>query len=444
MTAAYALGLVQGFPGSGCSDGNIGQCWSDIENLYGDIGKWGESQAGATVAGAVGNMAGSAWDAICHSFADAFASVLKWFGGAFVSMPDPDLGSIHGVYAISLTLGMMVATLLLILQAGSVLWTRSGAPLAQALTGLPKAAAAALLTLTIASQMMAASDYLAAWIVSQSGTSMNAFGQRLTVVLALSRADGPETPAVLLLIFGLLGIVIVLVLWFELILRNAVFCVLVATAPISAAGQIGSSTQEWWRKLVKAGVQLALLKPVIALVFVIGFDMVGTASGITGLISGMCVLFMAVFAWPTVARFFTFTGAAMAGSMGVGAIVGAVANRSASGGPGVDPSAFGQFSERQAMSANGARGGAASAAIKAAAGPAGVAAAAIQGLHKTINTVSSRMEQQAGHAGMDGANPTAYPGGYPSYGSIQFPKTSSDKASRTAASDSASAPSGKA
>jgi len=450
-----ALGLAQTGASTGCLDGNLGQCLKDVLQLPGTAP--GTTAPIATVSSAVGgavsDVASSAWDSVCRSFADAFTSVLQWFGGVFVSMPDPDLGSIHGVYAISLTLGMIVAMVLLLIQAGSVVWTRSAAPLVQALTGLPKAALAAVFTLAVAAQIMAASDGLAQWIVTASGTSMNAFTQRLTTLLALSAITGPEDaeiPSVLLLIFGLLGIIIVLVLWFELVLRNAVFCILVATAPISAAGQIGASTQEWWRKLVKAGVQLALLKPVIALVFVIGFDMAGSASGITGLISGMAVLFMAVFAWPAVARFFTFAGVAMGGAMGVGALVGAVANRSAGGGPGIDPAAFGQFSERQAMAANAARGGgaaasgsagdgaagaagggaaasAAKAAAGAAAGPAGIAVAALQTLHKTINAVASRMEQQAGNAGLDGANPTAYPGGYPSYGPVRMPKFGSNQ-----------------
>ena len=454
---ATTIGLIHAGPGSGCGDGNIGQCWNDIENLYGNIGNWGESQAGSAVSGAVGSVASSAWDAICHSFADAFTTVLQWFAKAFVSMPDPDLTSIHGVYAISLTLGMIVAMGLLTMQAGAVLWTRSGAPLVQALAGLPKAALAALLTLGVAAQLMAASDSLASWIVAQSGTSMNAFGQRLTTLLALSAVTGYEIPSVLLLIFGLLGIVVVLVLWFELILRNAVFCVLVATAPISAAGQIGASTQDWWRRLVKAGVQLAALKPVVALVFVIGFDMAGTSNGITGLISGMCVLFMAVFAWPAVARFFTFTSTAVGGAMGVGAVVGAVANRGSGGGAGIDPAGFGQFSEREAMSANAARGGgakqaggaaagkAAAALGSVAAGPVGVAATALQALHKTVNTVASRMEQQASHAGLGGANPTAYPGGYPTYGPVQLRRPGAQQSSTSSgASGSGPTTTGKA
>ncbi|MEY9911843.1 hypothetical protein ABIA35_008100 [Catenulispora sp. MAP12-49] len=413
--------------GTGCLDGNLGTCFADVTGLPGKAAGAVASGAESAVSGAVGDVASSAWDSICHSFADAFTSVLKWFGGVFTSMPDPDLGSIHGVYAISLTLGMVVAMFLLVLQAGSVVWTRSGAPLAQALTGLPKAALASLLTLAVSGQIMAASDDVAKWIVSSSGSSLDGFSQRLTVLLALSAPSGPAIPSVLLLLFGLTGIGVVLVLWSELVLRNAVFCVLVATAPIAAAGQIGSSTTEWWRKLVKAGVQLAMVKPVIALVFVIGFDTAGNATGITGVISGMAVLFMAVFAWPAIGRFFTFTSVSMGGAIGAGALVGAVANRTASGGPGPDPAAFGQFSERQAMSANAGRGAGAgaggTAGIGAAsAGPAGVAVAALQALHKTINAVGSRMEQQAGHAGLEGANPSAYPAGYPMYGSVRMPR----------------------
>jgi len=421
--------------GSGCLDGDIGKCLSDVAALPSKAA----SELASGAESVVGDVASSAWDSICHSFADAFTSVLKWFGGVFASMPDPDIGSIHGVYAISLTLGMIVAVVLLMVQAGSVVWTRSGAPLAQALTGLPKAVLASLLTLAVSSQVMAASDDLANWIVSSSGSSMTGFTDRLTTMLALSTPTGPAIPSVLLLLFGLIGIGVVLTLWLELVLRNAVFCVMVAVAPISAAGQIGSTTTEWWRKLAKGGAQLAMVKPVIALVFAIGIDTTGNATGITGLISGMAVLFMAVFAWPAVGRLFTFTSVTMGGAMGAGAIVGAVANRTAAGGPGIDPAAFGQFSERQTMSANAARGagagGGATGALSSAAAPAGVAVAGLQMLHKTINAVASRMEQQAGHAGLQGSSPTAYPAGYPTYGAVRIPRLAISS-NRTAAAGS--------
>ena len=49
--------------------------------------------------------------------------------------------------------------------------------------------------------------------------------------------------ATLILIFAVVGILLTIVLWFELLLRNAAIAVLVATSPIAAAGQASRSTQ---------------------------------------------------------------------------------------------------------------------------------------------------------------------------------------------------------
>jgi hypothetical protein len=167
---------------------------------------------------------------------------------------------------------------------------------------------------------------------------------------------GTGVSGVLLLLFSLLGIVLLAVLWFELLLRNAALAIVVATAPIAAAGQIGQSTNEWWTKLVKTGINLVMLKPVIVLVFAIGFSMTGNADGIGGALSGLLVLFLAVFAWPTIGRFFTFASVQMGGAMGVGALAGAAAGHGAAGG-GVDPGSFAAHSQAQTMAAAAQRSG---------------------------------------------------------------------------------------
>ncbi|HEV2347555.1 MAG TPA: hypothetical protein VGS97_25920, partial [Actinocrinis sp.] len=102
---AVAAGFAQTGSGGGCLDGNVGQCLTDVITLPDKAVGAITSNAKSAVGSAIGDVANSAWDSICHSFADAFTQVLQWFGGVFTSMPDPDLASIHGVYAISLTLG---------------------------------------------------------------------------------------------------------------------------------------------------------------------------------------------------------------------------------------------------------------------------------------------------------------------------------------------------
>lgn len=386
-----------------CKPSDLHACYHSIVGSVGDA-------AGSVLS----DMAGSAWDSICASFAKACTDLLGEFAKAFRDFPGPRLGSVTSVYSVTLTLGMTVALVLLLIQAGAVLWTRSGAALAQAVTGLVKAALASLLTLVVASQTLKASDEVTAWIITANGSSTAKFADGFATLVKFSK--GIASP--LILLFALLGIVLTLVLWFELLLRNAAILILVGTAPIAAAGQIAGGTQDWWRKLVKTGVQLALLKPVIALVFLIGFATTTDAEGIAGLLSGLLVLFLAVFAWPVIARFFTFTSTAAGGAMGAGAAVGALA---ASGHGGVEPGAFQEFSERRAMSASAARSGGSISAGAGGTGKAGaalgpVAAAAITAaasLQKTINAVTSRMEQTAGHGGVEGASPTAHPAGFP-------------------------------
>jgi hypothetical protein len=214
------------------------------------------------------------------------------------------------------------------------------------------------------------------------------------------------------------------VLWFEMLLRNAAIAVLVATSPIAAAGQVSKTTQGWWPKLASATAQLIILKPVIAIVFCLGLSLTGRSSDVETLLSGMLVLVLAVIAWPAVARFFTFTSIQVGGGAGLGALLGFAAGRATTGSPvpaGVEPDEFSRRLEARTMtgfeqaSANAnvtdaATAGTAGGAL--ASGPAGLAAAA-SAAQRAANTLTGRMEQMAGHAGMPGANPYAQPAGTP-------------------------------
>ena len=164
-------------------------------------------------------------------------------------------------------------------------WTHDGSGIAQAVTGVGKAVLAWMLTAAVATAALAASDQIT----------------RLVVDAVVRQPAGPGRPArhhrelgrghrttrarrilggSLLLVFALIGIALVIVLWFELLLRNAAIAVLVATSPIAAAGQASEATKAWWARTASATAQLIILKPVIALVFAVGFGMAGTSSGI--------------------------------------------------------------------------------------------------------------------------------------------------------------------
>ncbi|MFJ9523109.1 hypothetical protein ACIRPK_33295 [Kitasatospora sp. NPDC101801] len=385
---------------------------------------------GGLAGDAVGKMANSAWESICKSFADAMVQLLKTFSGAFVKMPGPDLASngVRSVYAISLGVAALVACLLVIGQVVRTAVTHDGRPLATAAVGLGKAVLAFLLTLIVASTTLAASDELTKYIVDNSLGGQQAFSDKIAKLVAWN----PGNSASLLLILAIIGILMTLVLWFEMLLRGAAIAVLIATSPISAAGQVSDSTKTWWSKLVSMTLQLIILKPIIALVFALGFNLAGDSQDLNTTLSGMLVLLLAALAWPAVARFFTFASVQVGGGAGLAALLGFAGGRlSTAGGPptGASPDTFGQDSAARTMTnfaskgggaaggaASGGAGGAGAAAggAGAAAGPIGMAAAAgVRLAQQAVNSLAGGMEKMAGHAGAQGANPyAAQPAGY--------------------------------
>lgn len=383
------------------------------------INQWGMEEIFGTATESATN---SAWESICLSFAEATVQMLQSFANAFVNFPGLDLSSdgIGGVYGISLGLAAVVATLLLLIQIAKTAITHDGKALATGMAGVGKAALAFMLTLTITSTALVAADELSVWIIKQSFGSADGLEKKLA---ALMNWDA-DVSVSLILLLSLVGLILVLVLWFELLLRNAAIAVMIATSPIAAAGQVSESTQQWWSKLVAATIQLIVLKPVIALVFAVGFGIVSSSSpgDIGTMLSGMLVLLLAALAWPAIARFMTFAQVHVGSGAGVGAVLGFAAGKAGGGSPvGMSPSSFGEASEARTMQTVSQRSGGSASAGSGGAGKSagaagaivGVAIAGLQAAQKGANTLTQRMEQTAAHAGIQGANPYAQPAGSP-------------------------------
>ncbi|SEG49059.1 hypothetical protein SAMN04489712_105512 [Thermomonospora echinospora] len=358
-------------------------------------------------------LAGSAFDAIVRSFISAANTLLEAFAKAFVAIPPIDLDSpgITGIYGTSLGLATVVAALLLLGQVIRTAVTQDGSALAQGVVGLIKAALAILLTVAITGTALRASDELTDYIVVRSFGSTRALTDKLAHLIVWNQTQGLAEASALLLILAVVGIVLTLVLWFELLLRNAAIAALVATSPIAAAGLVTESTRQWWTKTAVATAQLIVLKPVIALVFALGFGMTGQSKDIQGLLAGMLILLLAVFAWPAIARFFSFASAAVGGSTGFGALLGAAAGHTGGGSgrapAGVEPDQFSREAEARTMATfGGGRGG-------GAVGPAALMAG-VQTAQKVINSLGRGIDQTAAHAGMSG-RPATYSAGFPTY-----------------------------
>ncbi|MFG1650600.1 hypothetical protein ACGFIE_11765 [Micromonospora sp. NPDC049275] len=392
--------------------------------------------SGCTPGGIIDGAAANAWESVCRSFADAATSLLKTFADAFVAFPNLDLMSINQPLAISRWLAMGIAALLLLLQVVRTVATRDGSPLAQGLVGAGKAVLAFLVTMVVANAALIAADEVSRGIINRSLGGNDGLKAKLTVLFQMGSVTGSSGS--LMLILALVGIALTLVLWFELLLRNAAIAVLLATSPIAAVGNMSETTQSWWSKLCGATIQLIILKPVIALVFAIGFGVLGDptdptrAKDVTTLLTGMLVLLMGVVAWPVIARFFTFATVQAAAGGGLAGMLGFAAGRANASGPpsGVNPAQFSQASEARTLASAAGKSGAAgggtaagsagmaggtAAAFGAVAAPVAVAAAGVDLAQRAVNSLAGRMEQTAGHAGVHGANPHARPAGYSRY-----------------------------
>ncbi len=255
---------------------------------------------GAAAGGQVSSSSAPGWDAICQSFAKAAQQLLGSFAKSFASIPPVSLSysGVRSVYGMSLEIAAVIAAALLMVQVIRTALTHDGAAIAQGLVGVGKAALAFVLTLAGAATALRAADELAAWIVARSFGSPQALSARLAGVANFS----PGVSSSLVLILALLGIVLTVALWAQLLARNVAVTILVAISPIAAAGQIAHVTQQWWRKLVRATIQLIALKPVIALVLAVGLTTPTVSGGVGKLLAGMLVLLLAGCAWPVMAR----------------------------------------------------------------------------------------------------------------------------------------------
>ncbi|HEY9414096.1 MAG TPA: hypothetical protein VIQ30_04990, partial [Pseudonocardia sp.] len=101
--------------------------------------------------------------------------------------------------------------------------------------------------------------------------------------------------AVALGLIGFLGVVPAALGWvMEIIWRQAAILVLVATVPITAAGLLAHTTSSWFWRGLRWTIAAIAVKPVLALIVVIGLSSLSGATGPVGLLAGVAVLWVSL------------------------------------------------------------------------------------------------------------------------------------------------------
>ncbi|MER6684560.1 hypothetical protein [Streptomyces olivaceoviridis] len=284
------------------------------------------------VAGKVSEMASDAMKEAARYIGESVVWLLEMFSNAFDSWSTVNLADtgVSDMLGISLTLSVVLAVFLLIVQFGKVAVSQDGGPFATAATGLVKFGVILAVYVTATQVALTWSDEVSTWIINWSfkgggsgkADAAEAMQAQLGELFSALTASGGAAAgggalitggSVLanavgvIIVIGILCIIAIAGLWIEMMLRQAAIMILVATMPIVLAGQMADSTREWWPKARNALIATILAKPAIVMCFGIGFSAATDANGVRNVLVGFVVFVLAGIAWPVLARFFVFT-----------------------------------------------------------------------------------------------------------------------------------------
>ena len=232
---------------------------------------------------------------------------LTWIGGAVAV----------GLFLWQLTLAMV--------RGGAGFWRVASGPVAYGV--------ATALTLGVVGALVGAAEGLTVLLL-QRGLAAENFRTILDHP-SLGFSDNPELDSsidasarALLLgmiaLFGVLPAAIGFLL--QMLFRQAVIIVLVATVPITAAGLLANTTATWFWRSLRWMLAAVLMKPALALVLVVGVNMLSGPTGVGGLFAGAGVLLISLFCPLALFRLLAFVergphvvGADRSGSAALGA-----------------------------------------------------------------------------------------------------------------------------
>ncbi len=240
----------------------------------------------ADLAGAAANAAAQAWISVMLVIWNAglwFLRVVLNFMDAFLTPDISEGGPGAQVYKVTFWIGGTLMLILSMVQLGVAGIRRDGKSLAQILIGVFQFAMVWVGVLTYATAVLAA-----------AGGLTTAFMESLLNVTKWNDAQffspfevKDVTNGVLATILGLMGLLLVVAAighFFIMVTRAGAILVLIASAPIAAAGLVGNVGQSWFWKTMRWFHAAAFTPPLVVLIMGIGVQFTtGVAVGGSGL-----------------------------------------------------------------------------------------------------------------------------------------------------------------
>ncbi len=252
------------------------------------LGRLAGAGVKATAAGVLEPLMAATWAAALFILRTAF-QLVDQFSLFTVSTTDGPVSIlwpmtlwISGAIALGMFFWQIITTVL-----------HGGRGFVRLITGPVQYGIALAVTVGVVAAFLAAADGLTEAILS-TGLRVGNFRDALNMT-GFTDALSDEVKNVVLGLAGAFGVIPAgLGFAFEAVFREAAIYVLVATVPIAAAGLVAEVTARWYWKVVRWGLVAVVMKPALAFVLVLAVAMVGGAQGLSGLLAGIGVLFVAL------------------------------------------------------------------------------------------------------------------------------------------------------
>jgi hypothetical protein len=242
----------------------------------------------------------------------------------------------------------LILVISVLAQSVKMMLSRRKDPLLNIAVGLARYAVATAVGLALLTAALQAVDELSQSLVDRGLADYAERMQGLFTAQVQSNPFGVLLLAVVAWVLGALQ-------WLLAFVRQGGILVLAAMLSVAAAGSINESTKGWLTKLASWLAALVAYKLMAAMIYTVGFTLMGAGQDFATLLTGVMVMVLAALALPAMMRFFSWSGVAASSGVGVGGAVaaGVAVGAAVRGGFGRDGSSAAQAAQQRMGSGPG-------------------------------------------------------------------------------------------
>lgn len=282
------------------SPSDAGPCSiSPILSAFCSVGHAIQSVPGAVVGDVASGIGDSIIGAVTRWVADGAAWVLSQVTGLIDGSTTPDLNAqwFRSNYATMATLaGVLLAIFLFFATVQGLIAGRPSVILRAYLLHAPIAAIGTVLAVALVSRGLQATDAMSSAVSAHMHHDVARIAERVGIAIRVASRVTGDGSLFLAFLGALLAVVVAVILWLELLIREAAIDVCVLFLPLVLAAFVWPSTARWLRRLINTLAAVVLSKFVIVAVLALSAAALAdnlNDGGIKAILVGVVLLILA-------------------------------------------------------------------------------------------------------------------------------------------------------